>query len=228
MTQTTAGLPPVVEEQEWGARLAELRVKEKALTRARDALAAERRRLPMVEFPAAATYRFTSDGPDANLVGLFAGRRQLIVYHFMHTPDDWCVGCHSFVDSLGALEPLNARDTTLAIVSETPWERLGPRRTEMGWTVPFYSCAGTTFAADTGTTIAQGFGLSVFLRATDDEGSDSVHRTYFTAGRSTDAFGNFWQFLDLTPFGRQETWEDTPAGRPQTPPYQWWRFRQDY
>ena len=216
-------LPPVVEADEWAARLAELRAEEKALTKARDALAAKRRRLPMVEFPRAAEYRFTSDGPEANLVDLFEGRAQLIVYHFMYIPDGWCAGCSMFADSVGALEPLNARDTTLAFVSETPWERLGPRRTEMGWRMPFYSCWGTDFPADTGTTTDDGFGISVFVRA-----GDRVYRTYFTKGRSTDAFGNHWQFLDLTPFGRQETWEDTPEGRPQTEPYQWWRFRQDY
>ena len=105
--------------------------------------------------------------------------------------------------------------------SATPWERLGPYRERMGWHVPFRSSAGTTFDADCGTT--DGFGLSVFLRA-----GDQTYRTYATAGRATEALGNHWSFLDLTPFGRQESWEDTPAGRPQTPPYQWWQLHDEY
>jgi predicted dithiol-disulfide oxidoreductase (DUF899 family) len=215
----TAGLPEIVSEREWAARRAELLVREKEMTRARDAPAAARRLLPMVEFPG--PYRFSGDGPDASLVDLFEGRRQLVVYHFMEVPDGWCPGCSMFVDTIGRLEHLHARDTTLAIVSRTPWARLGPYRARMQWHPPIYSSAGSTFDADCGT--SEGFGLSVFLRD-----GDRVFRTYFTSGRATDQLGNHWSFLDLTPFGRQETWEDTPEGRPQTPPYQWWRLHDEY
>jgi predicted dithiol-disulfide oxidoreductase (DUF899 family) len=214
-----SALPEVVTAEEWSTRRADLLVLEKEATRARDALAAMRRRLPMVEYPD--TYVFGSDGPDATLLDLFDGRRQLVVYHFMEVPDGWCPGCSMFLDTIGRLEHLHARDTTLVAVSHTPWDRLGPYRERMGWQVPFFSSAGTSFDADCGTT--EGFGLSVFLR---DEGR--VFRTYFTAGRATEMLGSHWSFLDLTPLGRQESWEDTPTGRPQTPPYQWWRLHDEY
>lgn len=115
----------------------------------------------------------------------------------------------------------HARDTSLIAVSHTPWDRLGPYRERMGWHVPFFSSAATTIDADCGTT--DGFGLSVFLR-----GGDRVFRSYFTAGRATEMLGSHRSFLDLTPFGRQESWEDSPPGRPQTPPYQWWRLHDEY
>jgi predicted dithiol-disulfide oxidoreductase (DUF899 family) len=214
-----SALPEIVSTQEWDARRAELLIREKEATRARDALAAARRRLPMVEFPD--TYRFTTDGPDATLHDLFDGRRQLVVYHFMHVPDGWCPGCSMYADTIGRLEHLHARDTTLAFVSSTPWPRLGPYRTRMGWHMPFYSSAGTTFDADCGTT--EGFGLSVFLRD-----GDRLFRTYATAGRATETLSSHWSLLDLTPNGRQESWEDTPVGRPQTPAYQWWHLHDEY
>jgi predicted dithiol-disulfide oxidoreductase (DUF899 family) len=95
----------------------------------------------------------------------------------------------------------------------------------MGWTIPWYSSAASEFNKDFGVTTADGetFGLSVFLRD-----GDSVFRTYFTAGRGVEALGSVWTFLDLTPFGRQEEWEDTPEGRPRTPPYSWWRRHDEY
>jgi predicted dithiol-disulfide oxidoreductase (DUF899 family) len=212
-------LPRVVTPEEWAAAAAELRAAEKEHTRARDALAARRRRMPMVEF---GSYSFQGAEGPCSLLDLFEGRRQLVVYQFMHLPDGWCEGCCMFTDTIAGLEHLHARDTTMAVVSDTPWERLGPHRARMGWSVPFYSSAGTSFSADCGT--ASGFGLSVFLR--DD--SDRVYRTYFTTGRGVESLGNHWTLLDLTPLGRQETWEDTPAGRPQTAPYQWWRLHDEY
>lgn len=220
MNARVSPLPEVVSVEEWAARRAELLVREKEATRARDALAATRRRLPMVEWPG--TYRFISDGPAATLINLFEHRRQLVVYHFMHRLDGgWCAGCSMFADTIGRLEHLHARDTTLAFVSATPWGRLGPYRTRMGWKMPFYSSADTTFDTDCGT--SDGFGLSVFLRD-----GDRVYRSYFTAGRATETLGSHWSLLDLTPFGRQESWEDSPPGRPQTPPYQWWRLHDEY
>ena len=211
-------LPEIVTAQEWEAERAALLVEEKALTRARDALAAKRRRLPMVAFDG--EYRFTGvDGP-AGLPDVFDGRRQLVVYHFMHVPDGWCEGCCMFLDTVGRLEHLHARGTSFAAVSQTPWERLAPHRERMEWRAPFYSSAGTTFDADCG---FDTFGISVFLRD-----GDRVFRTYGTTGRAADGLGNHWSLLDLTPFGRQETWEDAPAGRPQTAPYEWWRLHDEY
>jgi predicted dithiol-disulfide oxidoreductase (DUF899 family) len=217
MSTSTLSLPPVVTTEEWAAASAELRAAEKEATRARDALAARRRRLPMVEFDA---YTFEgADGP-ATLLDLFEGRRQLLVYQFMRGPS-WCEGCCMFTDQISRLEHLHARDTSFAVVSLSAWPDLAALRERMGWSVPFYSSAGNDFAADCGT--GDGFGLSVFVR--DD---DRVYRTYFTTGRGVEQLGSVWSFLDLTPLGRQETWEDTPDGRPRTAPYQWWRLHDEY
>jgi predicted dithiol-disulfide oxidoreductase (DUF899 family) len=210
-------LPPLVTPEEWAAAAAELRAAEKEHMRAGDALAAQRRRMPMVEF---GSYTFEgADGP-VSLLGMFEGRRQLVVYQFMRGPA-WCEGCCMFTDQISELAHLHARDTTMANVSLSRYEDLAALRERMGWQVPFYSSAGNDFAADCGT--AEGFGLSVFLRD-----GDRVFRTYFTANRGVEAIGTVWSLLDRTPLGRQETWEDTPAGRPQTAPYQWWRLHDEY
>jgi predicted dithiol-disulfide oxidoreductase (DUF899 family) len=216
MTTSTTTVPTVVSAAEWADARAELLAAEKEVARARDALAARRRRLPMVEF---GSYTFTGQEGEHGLLDLFEGRRQLIVYHFMRGPR-WCEGCSLFTDQISHLAHLHARDTSLAIVSLSAWSDLEPFRERMGWTVPFFSC-GPDFAADTGT--SEGFGLSVFLRD-----GDRVFRTYFTTGRGVEQLGSVWSFLDLTPLGRQEEWEDSPAGRPQTAPYQWWRLHDEY
>ncbi|WP_433554888.1 DUF899 family protein [Pseudonocardia xinjiangensis] len=215
-TTSTSTLPDIVSPAEWAAARADLLAAEKDMTRARDALAARRRRQPMVEF---GPFTFTGEAGEQTLLDVFEGRRQLIVYHFMHDPN-WCSGCALFTDQVSNLAHLHARDTSLAIVSLTPWSDLEPFRRRMGWTLPFFSC-GPDFADATGT--PEGFGLSVFLR----EG-DRVFRTYFTAGRGVEQLGSVWSFLDLTPLGRQEQWEDSPAGYPQTAPYQWWRLHDEY
>lgn len=222
-------LPPVVSPAEWKVARENLLVKEKEAARARDALAAERRRLPMV--PIDRDYSF--EGPDgrASLLDLFDKRRQLIIYHFMFAPDvhGWpsagCPGCSMFVDNVGHLAHLHARDTSFALVSRAPLAQIEPFKKRMGWAVPWYSSAGSEFNVDFGVTTDEGetFGLSVFLR--DD---DSVFRTYFTSARGVEALGSSWTFLDLTPLGRQETWEDSPDGWPQTPPYEWWRRHDEY
>jgi predicted dithiol-disulfide oxidoreductase (DUF899 family) len=222
ITQTTS-LPSVVTAEEWAAASAGLRAAEKEAMRARDALAARRRRMPMVEFgPYASEDTGTFEGADgpAGLLDLFEGRQQLIVYQFMGEPR-WCEGCCLFTDQISRLEHLHARDTTFAVVSLAPYAEIAQLRERMEWRVPFYSSAGNDFAADCGT--AQGFGLSVFLRD-----GDRVFRTYFTTGRGVEQLGSVWSFLDLTPLGRQEEWEDTPEGRPQTAPYQWWRLHDEY
>lgn len=210
-------LPPIVTAEEWAEAAAELRAAEKAHMRAGDELAARRRRMPMVEF---GSYTFEGAGGPATLLDLFEGRRQLVVYQFMAGPP-WCEGCCMFTDQISELAHLHARDTTMANVSLSRYEDLAALRERMGWQVPFYSSAGNDFAADCGT--ADGFGLSVFLRH-----GDRVFRTYFTGNRGVEAVGTVWSILDRTPLGRQETWEDTPAGRPQTAPYDWWRLHDDY
>lgn len=226
-------LPTVVPVTEWQAALDALRVKEKEATRARDALAAERRRLPMVRIDK----DYVFEGPDgkARLLDLFEGRRQLLLYHFMFGPnqDAGCDGCSMFVDQIGHLAHLHARDTSFALVSRAPIEKIEAYRKRMRWTIPWFSSFDGDFNVDFGVspeTPQQGvyqdgesFGLSVFLRD-----GDSVCRTYFTSSRGVEALGSVWTFLDLTPLGRQEDWEDSPPGYPQTKPYEWWRRHDEY
>ncbi len=222
-------LPKIVSATEWEAARADLLVKEKAATRQLDALAAERRRLPMVRIEK----DYVFEGPDgkASLVDLFEGRRQLILYHFMFAPtvDGWpeagCPGCSFFVDQISHLAHLHARDTSFVLVSRAPLINLQRYKKRLGWTVPWFSSSESDFNVDFGVTTNEGenFGLSVFLRD-----GDSVFRTYFTSERGVEALGSAWTFLDLTPLGRQEDWEDSPAGRPQFPPYEWWRRHDEY
>jgi predicted dithiol-disulfide oxidoreductase (DUF899 family) len=222
----TARTRPVVSPAEWAAALAELRVKEKSATRVQDAMAAERRRMPMVAFDGEA-YAF--DGPGragpirTTLSGLFEGRSQLIVYHFMFEPGGApCGGCSSFTDNVGHLAHLRARDTTFALVSRAPQDELLPFRARMGWDdIPWYTSLDEPFQEACG--IGGGFGLSVFLREGDD-----VFRTYFTSGRGVEGIGSVWGLLDRTPYGRQEDWEDAPEGTPQGPAYSWWRLHDEY
>jgi predicted dithiol-disulfide oxidoreductase (DUF899 family) len=229
----TMKLPPIVSESEWQAALEDLRAKEKEATRARDALAAERRRLPRVRIDKA----YVLEGPDgkAQLLDLFEGRRQLLLYHFMFGPnqDAGCDGCSMFVDQIGHPAHLHARDTSFALVSRAPIDKLEAYRQRMGWTLPWYSSFDSDFGVDFGVspetpqegTYQDGetFGLSVFLRDGDD-----VFRTYFTSRRGVESLGSVWTFLDLTPLGRQEIWEDSPPGYPQGEPYEWWRRHDEY
>ena len=210
-------LPQVVSLEHWQA------------TRASDALAAERRRQPVVEIEK--DYVFEGARGEASLLDLFEGRRQLVLYHFMFAPgvDGWpeagCPGCSLFVDQIGELSHLHARDTSLVLVSRAPLARLEHYKRRMGWTVPWYSSSASDFNVDFGVTRPEGetFALSVFLRD-----RERVLRSYFTSQRGVEALGNTWSLLDLTPLGRQESWEDSPTGRPQTSPYQWWRRHDEY
>ncbi|HYR62142.1 MAG TPA: DUF899 domain-containing protein [Actinomycetota bacterium] len=217
-------LPPVVEPAEWQAARDALLVEEKEATRALDALAAKRRRLPMVRIDK--SYVFDGHGGPATLLDLFDGRRQLIVYHFMLGPGaSPCEGCSSFTDNIGHLAHLHARDTSFVLVSRAPLAEIALLKQRMGWTVPWYSSFGSDFNYDFGVSTDEGemFGLSVFLRD-----GDRVFRNYFTTARGADRLRGDFNLLDLTPLGRQETWEDSPQGWPQTPPYQWWRLHDEY
>jgi predicted dithiol-disulfide oxidoreductase (DUF899 family) len=225
--------PPVVSQQEWEAVLGRLRAKEKEATRARDALAAERRRLPRVRI--GKDYAFQGPAGKASLRDLFDGRRQLLLYHFMFGPNQeaGCPGCSMFIDQVGHLAHLHARDTSFALASRAPIAKIEAYRKRMGWTLPWYSTFGTDFNPDFGVGPAsprpaehqdgETFGLSVFLL----DGGE-VYRTYFTGGRGVEALGSVWTFLDLTPFGRQEDWEDSPEGVPKGPRYEWWRRHDEY
>ncbi len=226
-------LPQVTSPAEWEAAREKLLVKEKEATRARDALAAERRSLPMVRIDK----EYVFEGPDgeARLPDLFDGRRQLILYHFMFGPnqDHGCDGCSMVVDNMGHPAHLQARDTSLVLVSRAPLATIEPFKQRMGWTIPWYSSFDSDFNHDFGVgpenprpseyQDGETFGLSVFLR-----NGDEVFRSYYTDGRGVEALGSNWTFLDLTPLGRQEDWEDSPEGWPQTPRYQWWRLHDEY
>jgi len=226
-------LPPVVSSTEWQAAREALLAEEKHATRARDGLAAKRRRLPMVRIDK--DYVFDRPDGKAALPDLFEGRRQLLLYHFMFGPnqDAGCDGCSMFIDQVGHPAHLHARNTSFAIVSRAPIAKIEPYRKRMGWTIPWFSSFDSDFNVDFGVSPAtpqpdvyqegESFGLSVFLRD-----GDSVFRTYFTTTRGVEALGSVWTFLDLTPLGRQEEWEDSPEGYPQEKPYEWWRRHDEY
>jgi predicted dithiol-disulfide oxidoreductase (DUF899 family) len=215
----TMSLPQVVSAAQWQAARDELLVKEKELTRAADTVNAQRRRLPMVAFEK----EYVFDGPDGklSLPELFDGRRQLIVYHFMMQAgsDHRCPGCSMVLDNIGHLAHLHARDTTLVVTCPAPLAQIESYKERMGWTVPWVSPYGNDFTDDCG--VGEGFGVSVFLR----EGND-VYRTYFTTGRGGDQLIGTLRFLDLTPFGRQEAWEE--SGRGTNGPSEWWRVHDSY
>jgi predicted dithiol-disulfide oxidoreductase (DUF899 family) len=217
--------PPVVSPEEWTAAREELLVEEKKLTRARDALAAKRRRMPRMAVEK--DYRF--EGPDgpASLLDLFEGRRQLIVYRFFfdpgmdNYPERGCPGCSFLADQVSHLAHLNARDTTLAYVSRAPQREIQRLKAQMGWEqIPWYTVTDS-FDADFG--VDEWHGTNAFIRD-----GERIFRTYFIDARGDEALGTTWSFLDMSPLGRQEEWEDSPEGYPQTPPYQWWRYHDQY
>src|SRR3954449_614018 len=233
-------LPPVVSREEWVEARKALLVKEKAFTRQRDALNAERRELPMVEIEK----DYVFDGPDGKvrLIDVFEQRRQLIVYHFMFHPewDEGCPSCTAGTDELspGFLEHLHTRDTTYALVSRAPIEKLLAWRKKKGWDhIPWYSASGIEFNHDFAVTIDdsqqsynyrtkaefeavgqeldtskpfEGPGDSCFLQV-----DGRVFHTYSQYARGTESTGGSYYFLDLTALGRQEEWEE-PKGRSES------------
>lgn len=218
-------MPPVVSKEEWDVARAALLVREKALTRARDAMAAERRRMPRL----AVAKEYAFDGPHgpARLLDLFEGRRQLVVYRFFYEPgvanypEAGCRGCSQVADQVSHLSHLNARDTTLVFVSRAPQEQIATWRARMGWQVPWYTLTDD-FDSDFG--VGEWHGTNAFYR--DDE--DRIFRTYFVDRRGDEAMGSYYSYLDITALGRQETWEDSPAGYPQTEPYVWINLHDEY
>jgi predicted dithiol-disulfide oxidoreductase (DUF899 family) len=216
--------PPIVTPREWEAARQQLLVKEKELTRARDALAAQRRRMPWL----AMETQYAFDGPEgkASLLDLFDGRRQLIVYRAFFEPgvfgwpDHACRGCSLVADQVAHIAHLNARDTTLVFVSRAPQPDIARMKVRMGWMMPWYTMIDE-FDADFG--VDEWHGTNVFFR---DGGR--VFRTYFINNRGDEALGSTWSYLDMTALGRQEEWEDSPEGYPQTPPYEWWNWHDEY
>ncbi len=209
---------------EWEAARRKLLVREKEVTRARDALAAERRRMPWL----AVEEEYAFDGPDGrvSLLDLFAGRRQLIVYRAFFEPgvhgwpDHPCRGCSLVADQVAHVAHLNARDTALAFASRAPWPDIARVTARMGWTMPWY---GMTDGFDADFGVDEWHGTNAFLRD-----GDRVFRTYFLNNRGDEAMGGTWSYLDITALGRQETWEDSPEGYPRTPPYAWWNWHDAY
>jgi predicted dithiol-disulfide oxidoreductase (DUF899 family) len=217
--------PPIVSRKEWEAARKQLLVKEEELTRTRDAMAAQRRRMPwmLVE------RKYEFDGPKgrASLLDLFDGRRQLIVYRAFFEPGvfGWpehaCRGCSYGADQVSHLAHLNARNTTLVYASRAPQADIARLKERMGWEpIPWYTMTDS-FDSDFG--VDEWYGYNAFIRD-----GDKVFRTYFINGRAAEAMGTTLGFLDMTALGRQETWEDSPEGYPQDPPHIWLNWHDNY
>jgi predicted dithiol-disulfide oxidoreductase (DUF899 family) len=221
---TVMKIPPTVTADDWEAARQELLVAEKELTRARDALAARRRRMPWL----AVEKEYAFDGPQGrvSLLDLFAGRRQLIVYRAFFEPGvfGWpehaCRGCSLVADQVAHVAHLNVRDTTLVFASRAPQADIVRMKERMGWTMPWFTMTDG-FDADFG--VDQWHGTNAFIRD-----GDRVFRTYFINSRGDEVMGGTWAYLDMTALGRQEEWEDSPEGYPQTRPYEWWNWHDEY
>lgn len=240
-TQTTLAKPRVASYEEWLAERKKLLLEEKELTKHGDRVAAQRRRLPMVKVDK--HYEF--DGPEGKvtLKDLFDGRVQLIVYHFMFDPEweNGCPGCTSFADEIGNIAEVRDRNTNFVLVSRAPLPKLLAYKEKHGWDIPWYSSFGNDFNYDfhvthdeskapieynymtkeqlearrgVGKVKGEDHGLSVFFRDGDD-----IYHTYSTYARGTENLTNSYELLDVTPYGRQEDWEDSPTGWPQRPTY---------
>ncbi len=216
--------PPIVSAPEWEAARQRLLVKEKELVRERDALAAQRRRMPWqaVDEP----YQFDGPAGRVSLLELFDGRRQLIVYRAFLEPgvDGWpehaCRGCSMIADHIGNLAHLHARSTTLVFASRAGQPDIARVKSRMGWQIPWYTITDD-FDRDFG--VDEWHGTNAFIR----DGAQ-VFRTYFINNRGDEALGTTWSFLDMTALGRQEDWEDSPDGYPQSPAYAWWNWHDAY
>jgi predicted dithiol-disulfide oxidoreductase (DUF899 family) len=203
-------LPPVAGRTTWQAQLDSLLVREKAHTRERDAIAAARRRLPMVEVDA--TTPLAGEHGPVPLLDVFEGRRQLIAYfHMWHDRQaaaSQCEGCTFFTAGVGDLSYLHSRDVTYATFCQGPYAESVAYRDFMGWDMPWYSARDSADALLAG----RWFGMQVcYLR--DDAGR--VYETYWSSGRAAEAWSPAYGLLDITPYGRQEAWEDSPDGWPQ-------------
>jgi predicted dithiol-disulfide oxidoreductase (DUF899 family) len=206
----TTAVPRVVSAEEWQQERDELLKAEKEATRARDAIAARRRRLPMVRFD---EYVFDSPSGPRPLIDFFGPNDQLVLYQFMDRgPDTFCPGCTHFTNNITQLDELSGAGVSWLTVSDMPLAQIETYKAKMGWTMPFVSSHGTSFSKDCGG--GEGFLLNVFLRV----GSE-VFRTYSTTGRGVDHVLFVNNMLDLCPYGRQEEWEDSPPGWPQHPTY---------
>jgi predicted dithiol-disulfide oxidoreductase (DUF899 family) len=213
---TSTGRPRVVDQETWQRELDALRVREKAATRELDAIAAQRRRLPMVELP-----DYTLEGEDGpvRLVDVFDGRRQLITYHHMWFPGEtWqCGGCTSFTSQFTRLDFLDNYDARFVVVTQGPINEALAYRRRVGNRMTWYSTAGSPFGADVGAPPGGEFALNVFFRD-----GDTVHRTWHSSGRGVEQISHTFPLIDLLPWGRQEEWQDSPEGWPQSPTFSGW------
>ncbi|HEY4261707.1 MAG TPA: DUF899 domain-containing protein [Schlesneria sp.] len=240
---STTPHPPIVSREQWLAKRKELLAAEKELTKHLDRVNAQRRRLPMVQLD----HHYEFEGPNGkvSLLELFDGKRQLIVYHFMFDPD-WdkgCPGCTGLVNAMGDLSEMQKRNTNLVLISRAPFAKLQKYKQEQGWNRPWFSSYGSKFNYDFHVTLdnsivelqynyrqkhdpedgkeikphfpqGESHGLSVFFRL-----DDQVYHTYSTYARGCEGLTDLYSLLDRTPYGRQEDFEDSPAGWPQKPTY---------
>jgi len=242
MPEDTIAHPPITSRAEWLAKRKELLEHEKELTKHKDRVSAERRRLPMVKIEKEYMFEGPEPGEMRSLIDLFEGRKQLIVYHFMFDPawDKGCGGCTWMVNALGNLSGLNRTDTTYVLISRAPLAKLIAYRDLKGWKTPWYSSFETDFNYDFDAThdeskapvrynflekdelVKRGYGnldgedhgLSVFFRL-----GDEVYHTYSAYARGVECLTDDYSLLDVTPYGRQEDFEDSPPGWPQSPTY---------
>lgn len=216
----TTAIPPVVDRDTWRAALDDLRRREKAATRELDAIAAARRRLPMVELPEYVL--IGADGP-VRLADVFAGRSQLITYHHMWTDGaQWqCGGCTGFTSQFTRLEFLDNYDARFVVVTNGPIEEALRYRAKVGNTMEWFSSSESSFGADVDAGPNEGFAVNVFLRVPHPSG-DKVYRTWHTNGRGTEQLSHTFALIDLLPYGRQEEWQDSPEGWPKRPTYSGW------
>ena len=216
MTTSAPARPPVTDLETWQRDLAALRAREKAATRELDAIAAQRRRLPMVELP-----QYTLDSADGpvRLADVFDGTSQLITYHHMWSPDsEWqCGGCTSYTAQFTRTDFLRKYDARFVVITQGPIQDALAYRDKVGNRMDWYSTASSSFGADVGAPPGGGFPLNVFLRD-----GDTVYRTWHTDGRGTEQLSHTFPLVDVLPYGRQEVWQQSPPGWPQSPTYGKW------
>lgn len=215
------GMPPIVDQQEWRAALDELRRREKAATRELDAIAAARRRLPMVQLP---DYTLIGAEGPVRLADVFKGRSQLITYHHMWSNGaEWqCGGCTGFTSEFTRLDFLDNYDARFVVVTNGPIEEALAYRDKVGNQMEWYSSSESSFGADVDAAPDGGFAVNVFLRATAPSGEEAVYRTWHTEGRGTEQLSHSFGLIDLLPYGRQEEWLDSPEGWPTRPTFSGW------
>jgi predicted dithiol-disulfide oxidoreductase (DUF899 family) len=225
--------PQIVSRKEWEAARQTLLVKENELTKARDTMAAQRRRMPWMAVEK--DYSFEGPNGPASLTDLFDGRRQLIVYRAFYGPEVTtyaeggayperaCVGCSFVADQVAHPAHLNARGVTLVFASRAPQPEIQGLKQRHGWGhIPWYAIPDDSeFDSDFG--VRDWHGTNAFIR--EDE---RIFRTYFIDARGDEQMGNTWNYLDITALGRQEESEDSPEGYPQTAPYGWWNYHDAY